>query len=380
MTVMEERINHSVLDAVLKPVQPAAAVFLGAPPDVANEYRLSWETRWAPLAAGLRQQGAAEPDVAALEKALAASASSRAARGSGQLAGFVRAGHVVAVVGMSGWTGPDHAVFGSPAHVLPLLHWQQERPPYVLCVIDRTGADLETCIGAGCTPVRSSVDGPDDEIERNAPGGWEGLTQGRYQRRAEDSWAHNAAAVADAVTAALRSAEARILVVGGDVRAVQLLKEKLPAAVLKDVTLKEVTAGRSADGSERGRSALVGAAVREAVTEQTAALWDRFVEQRSPHGLAVEGVHETIIALAGGRVGTLLVSPEPVAGKAWFGPAASEVVPVGIGHPVPPDARKGPVVDVAVRAALLSGARVRVIPAGAGFWPMEGVAGVCRFR
>lgn len=380
MTVMDQRINHSVLEAVLRPVQPAAAVFLGAPPDVANEYRLSWETRWAPLAAALRRDGAAEADVSALEKALAAPASSRTARGSAQVAGFARGGRVVAVVTTTGWNGPDHATFGSPAHVVPLLQWQQERPPYVLCVTDRTGADLETCIGAGCDPVRASVEGPDDEIERNAPGGWEGLAQGRYQRRAEDSWAHNAAAAAEAVTSALHSAEARILVIGGDVRAVQLLREKLPAGVLRGVTVKEIPAGRSADGSEKGRPQLVEAAVREAVAEQTAALWERFLEERSPHGLSVEGAHETIVALSGGRVATLFVTADAVAGKAWFGAAPTDVVPVGAGYPIPPDARKGPLVDVAVRAAVLTGADVRVIPAGAGYWPMEGVAGICRFH
>lgn len=380
MTVMDQRINHSVLEAVLRPTQPAAAVYLGAPPDVANEYRLSWETRWGPLAASLRGQGADEADISALEKALEPQASSRAARGSGQVAGFARGGQVVAVVATPGWTGPDHAAFGSPAHVVPLLQWQQERPPYVLCVTDRAGADLETCIGAGCVPMRASVDGPDDEIERNAPGGWEGLAQGRYQRRAEDSWAHNAAAVAEAVTSAVHSAEARTLVIGGDVRAVQLLKDKLPTGVLKRVTVKEIHAGRSADGSEKGRPELVEAAVRAAVDEQTAALWERFLEERSPHGLAVEGAHETIAALSGGRVATLFVSADAVAGKAWFGPAATDVVPVGAGYPVPPDARKGPLVDVAVRAAVLTGADVRVIPVGAGFWPMEGVAGICRFH
>lgn len=380
MTVMERRINHSVLDAVLRPVQPAAAVFLGAPPDVANEYQLAWETRWAPLAAALRQQGAGEPDVSALEKVLAAPAMARAARGSHQVAAFARAGQVVAAVATTGWNEPDRAAFGSPTHVVPLLQWQQEHPPYVLCVIDRVGADLETCIGAGCAPVRSSVEGPDDEIERNAPGGWEGLTQGRYQRRAEDSWAHNAAAVAEAVTGALHRAEADILVLGGDVRAVQLLKEKLPAEVAKNVALTEIASGRSADGSQRSRAALRQAAVRAVVGERTVALWDRFLEQRSPHGLAVEGVEETIAALAGGRVATLLVSAEPVAGKAWFSPDPTEVAAVGLGHAVPPEARKGPVVDVAVRAAVLTGASVRVIPSDAGFWPMEGLAGICRFR
>jgi hypothetical protein len=66
--------------------------------------------------------------------------------------------------------------------------------------------------------------------------------------------------------------------------------------------------------------------------------------------------------------------------KAWFGPAPTEVVPVGHRMAVPPEARKGMLVDVAIRAAILTGAEVRVIPAAAGFWPMEGVGGICRFH
>lgn len=380
MTVMDQQINHTVLQAVLRPTEPVAAVYLGAPPDVVNEYRLSWETRWHPLATTLREQGATEATVTALEKALAGPAASRAARGAGQAAAFALRGEVVAVVSTPGTSGPDQAALGSPACVVPLLRWQQERAPYVLAVVDRTGADLETSLGQGLAPVHSTVEGPDDEIERNAPGGWEGLTQGRYQRRAEDSWAHNAGAVAEAVVSALRSSEAKILLVGGDVRAEQLLKEKLPASALRGVVVKHLSVTRRPDGSEKNRAALVETAVREAVHEQTAGLWDRFLEERSPHGLAVEGAHETLAALSGGRVATLFVTTEPAAGKAWFGPAATDVVPVGEGLPVPHDARKGRLVDVAVRAAVLTGAEVRVIPPASGYWPMEGVAGICRFH
>lgn len=381
MTVLDQRINHNVLEAVLRPAEPAAAVYLGAAPDVHNEYQLSWETRWRPLATTLREQGADEATVEALEKALRTPASSRAARGSGQVVGFARNGQVVALVTTPGLHGPDLSRYGGPAHVLPLLTWEQQHPPYVLVVIDRTGADLETCIGLGNPAQRTSVEGPDDEIERNAPGGWEGLTQGRYQRRAEDSWAHNAGAVAEAVAAALKRVESKILVVAGDVRAEQYLMEKLPAWVRKDVTIQHISGSRSGDGSQNARAEAVATAVRAAVDAQTAALWERFVEERAPHRLGVDGPQQTLAALADGRVHTLLVSSQGgVDDEAWYGRAPTEVHAAGDSGPTWADPRSGALADVAVRAAVLTGAEVRVIAPDADFGPERGVGGICRYR
>jgi hypothetical protein len=380
VAVLEQRINHSTLEVVLRPTEPVAAVYLGSAPDVANEYQLAWETRWGPLATALREQGADEETVKALEAAVAAPAAARAARGSGQVAGFARGGEALAVVTLPDLRQRDIARFGAPAHMLPLLHWAQERPPYVLVVTDRTGADIAASIGAGSEPVYSEVEGPDDEIERNAPGGFK--AQPRYQRRAEDSWAHNAAAVAEAAASALHRVEGKILVVSGDVRAQQLLMERLPEWVKREVRVKRISGSRGIDGSQKARAELVRGAVREATEDELRALWETFVEERSPHGLAVEGAAQTLNALATGRVATLVVSGDGRANDlaAWFGPAPTEVSPAEAGHPVAPDAHRGPLVDVTVRAALLTGAHVRVVPPAAGYGPSEGVGGLCRYR
>lgn len=380
MTVLEHQISHGTLEAVLRPVRPLAAVYLGSGPDVANEYQLSWETRWRPLGAALRDQGADEETVKALAAALETPGSARAARGSGQVAGFAQDGRVLAIVTLTGLAGADVARYGAPAHVVPLLAWAQQRPPYVAVVVDRAGGDLDTSIGGGSEPMHSTVEGPDDEIERTDAGGL--MAQGRFQHRAEDSWAHNAGAVAEAVAAALHRVEGRILVVSGDVRASQLLLERLPEWVRKDVTVRKVSGSRANDGSQRARAEAVTHAVHEAVVEQTAALWRSFVEQSSPTGLAVQGAKETLAAIGQSRVGTLFVSqtPEGDEPEAWFGEASTEVHAAGDSGPVWADPRTGRLTDVAVRAAILTGAQVRVIPPDAGFAPEDGVGGICRFR
>lgn len=382
MAVLQQRISQSTLEVVLRPAEPVASVYLGAPPDVTNEYQLAWETRWRPIAANLREQGAADQTVRALQAAIAAPASARAARGSGQVAAFAREGEVLAVVPLPELDGRDVAHYGSPAQMVPMLRWAQVRPAYVFAVADRTGGDIEASIGSGARPVRSEVEGPDDEIERNAPGGWEGLTQGRYQRRAEDSWAHNAGAVAGAVAGALQRTEARILVLSGDVRATQLLLDRLPEWVRQGVRIKRINGSRAADGSQSTRAEVVARAVQEAAADELAVLWGRFQEERSPHGLAVEGADETLTALASGRVGTLLIAPGADDGEieAWFGSGPTDVAPLGPPGTSPVEMMRGPLVDVAVRAALLTGAQVRVIPPDAGYGPYQGVGGICRYR
>jgi hypothetical protein len=375
-----DRVTHNTLEHVLRPVGPMATVYLGPAPEAANEYQLAWDTRWRPLAATLRGEGADEQTVSVLETAVAGAVATRAAHGSAHVGAFALDGRVLAVVGLPGLAGADHARFSAPADIVPMLAWAQERPAYVLVVADRAGADLEASIGAGATPVRLTVEGPDDEIERNAPGGF--LAQGRYQRRAEDSWAHNAGAAAEAAASALRRAEAKILVVTGDVRAVQLLRGKLPAWVQQEVDVRLLTGSRAADGSQQARAEAVAHLVREASRAAKARVWETFEEEKAPHGRAVEGARAVLGALAEGRVSTLVVAPGrvPVEARAWFGPAPTAVQHQRRPRPTWEGAQHGPLLDVAVRAAVLTGARVEVLHDGIESELVDGLGALCRFR
>jgi hypothetical protein len=187
--------------------------------------------------------------------------------------------------------------------------------------------------------------------------------------------------VAEHVTAALERVGAHLLVVSGDVRAVQLLRERLPAWVRNSVLVEEIKGSRAIDGSQEARQELVADAVRREVRQELDDLWRTFVEQRSPGGLAVDGENPTLEALAAGRVATLLVVEEyDDERKAWFGAGATDVQPVDQPSPAWSDARQGALTDVAVRAALLTGADVRVLPPAAPDRPAEGLGGICRFR
>jgi hypothetical protein len=223
------------------------------------------------------------------------------------------------------------------------------------------------------------VAGPDDEIERNAPGGW---SQPRYQRRAEDSWRHNAGAVADAVTHALPTVHSGLLLVAGDVRAVQLLQERLPTGMRRAVPIRHLPGGRSEDGSAQARRAAIGIALDEFVAEQTALVLDRFIAGRGPGGATVEGVSATLAALAEGRVQTLLVADDPTDERvAWFGP---DVMCVDDPGQLPRagtarELRAGRLVDVAVRGALLTDAEIRVLDPATAAELGDRIGALCRY-
>ncbi|WP_030925887.1 Vms1/Ankzf1 family peptidyl-tRNA hydrolase [Streptosporangium amethystogenes] len=329
--------------------------------------------RWHALARRLSEQEVDPGTIEALTRRVSLSLP-----GSGVLAMFATGGELLLAVDMAGAHQPDLATCGALPHVLPLLAWLQERPPYVLAIVDRTGADLAAYPYGTGTAARQTVTGPDDEIERNAPGG---CAQMRYQHRAEDSWEHNATRVANTLTRTLADFHARLLLLAGDLRALQYLTKHLPERVRRTVSIRRVSGSRSQDGAEKDRAAQVADQTRQAVQEQTQALLHRLAEARGPSGRVAEGVRETLDALARGRVQTLVVVDDPQDRRtAWFGPLPTQVsdrreVLARTSAPV----TRERLVDVAVRAAVLTGAEVHVLPPGTSGAPAQGIGALCRF-
>jgi hypothetical protein len=359
------------LRELTRPIEAVASVYLDLrveAGDAAEDIAL----RWRALSGRLLSDGAEPATVEELAAHVA-----RAEPGPAGLVMFAADGEVRRAELLPGLATPDTAMFAAPAHLLPLLGWHHRHPPYVLVVTDRTGADLTVSAG-GTAPDRVlHVTGPDDEIERNAPGGW---AQMRYQHRAEDSWRHNAARVAEVVSGQVAAVHADVLVLTGDVRAVQLLTERLNLPAKHRPVLRQLSGSRAQDGSQAAREANLRQILQEVSDMRTAALLAEFAEQYKPGGLAVEGVHGTLGALARDRVRTLLVADEPADPRtAWFGAEPTEVYAVRVSTAGGAEVRPGRLADVAVRAALLTGADVRVIPAGTPGLPAQGLGALCRF-
>lgn len=258
----------------------------------------------------------------------------------------------------------DHARWAPLASLLPVVEGRQQFPPYVTVLADRAGADLTAYRRQG-PDLHREAGGHDDPLHKPNAGGW---SQRRYQERAEHTWERNAADAADQVVKLARRVDARVVAAAGDERARTLLQEALPVEVAERLVV--VSGGRSPDGSEDLFQQEARAAVELAVNADTGALLEKFREERGQDDRAAEGTRATFAALAMAAVDVLLVAaddPDDVR-NAWFGPeatqlgtTAADVRALGVNQPV--EAR---LVDVAVRAALGTGAGIHVVGAGVG--------------
>jgi hypothetical protein len=257
----------------------------------------------------------------------------------------------------------------------PLLEWRQSQVPHLVALVDRTGADVFLFRPDG-GDTHVEVAGDDDPIHKAKAGGW---SQKRYQRRAENTWQANAADVASELTELTDKEHPRVVAVGGDVRAVELLKEHLPKRVLDLV--HDIPGSRAPDGSVDAVVDDVIRLVATSVAADTTALLAKFREENGQADRAADGPEATLDALTRAQVEVLLVHADPDDGReVWFGPEAVPVADrpdtledLGVAEPM-----RGPLVDVALRAALGTGAGVRMIPGAGG--PEGGLGAILRWR
>jgi release factor family 2 len=281
---------------------------------------------------------------------------------------FIREGVVLHEQTLFGAAPFDRARFATPPVVTPVLRWLFARPPHVIVITDRAGAEITSVSGGGGPRFTSTVVGPDDEITALVPRGW---SQPRYQRRVEDAWRHNASAVADATLLGAEQIQAELVLITGDVRAVHLTREALHRR-RADLNVRELATSRRS-----GLTAVVAAAVADDTTARTGELLQRMRDSGGPAGLATEGAAETIAALAAGRVDVLIVTDEADDDRlAW---CDADVLCSLLRPERSAAAVKGRMVDVAVRAALLSDAEVCVLPDGHPLAPAEGIGAICRY-
>lgn len=355
--------------AVFDAPAPFVSVYLPTDPAIDNAGPRN-EVRWKGIRQELLEAGAPEAALAAIDR-LVPEAHTRGAT-------------LVAVANTGGLRLVRHepepprrelARVDPLPRLGPVLEWEQAAVPHVIVLADRVGADLAALTAAG-REILDSVGGSDSgepTVRRSPPGGW---SQRRFQQRAENLWEERAAEAAEAVTDLVDRIGARLVVAAGDVRATQLLQESLPARV--NELLELVDGSRAVDG---GLDELAEESVRLAssvAAADTVACLQRLREELGRDDLAVEGVEPTLAALAEARVDTLMVHDDPDDDRtAWYGPepalvAARPEALTELGVEEPASAR---LVDVAVRAALGTGAGVRMVPKV----PSDGLAALLRY-
>jgi len=349
---------------------PFVTVYLNTEPAVENAAQRD-ELRWKALRQSLEEQGAPTPALEAIDPLVPDA--------------HTRGRTLVGVAGPEGLLltrhGPEPVAtdvgrVGALPSLAPLLEWAQEALPHVIVLADRVGADL-VGVGAAGEDVLSSVgpsDGHDPRIRKSKPGGW---SQARYQERAEVAWEERAGEVAERVTSLVHDLEARLVVVAGDVRAVQLLREALPAEV--DDLVAEVDGSRAADGSEDEMADNAVRLVATVAAADTTEFLRRWKEETGRGAAGVEGVGPVMAALRESRVDVLLVHDDPADERiGWFLPEAGMPAegPVVLGElNLGEDPQSARLVDVAIFGALRTGAAVRIVPSV----PADGLGALLRY-
>lgn len=260
-----------------------------------------------------------------------------------------------------------------PAWCAAIEH-RQAQIPVLVVLADRLGADLLMSSVHGT--ATAEVTGDEGPITKSAPGGW---SQRRFQQRAENTWEHNAGLVVEEMISDARSLHPELIVLGGDVRAVQAIQDRLPKEL--GAITHTITSGRAEDGSDDRRVEDVARLVRTAVAEQTVAVLQTLEEQEGRHGRAANGEVETFDALARSQVDVLLVHDDgDDERQAWWS-AAHGMAALDRGLLDVLGADAAPVqdclIDVAITAALRAGASVRVVPDAAVL--QDGIAALLRW-
>jgi peptide subunit release factor 1 (eRF1) len=265
--------------------------------------------------------------------------------------------------------------WGPLAHLVPLLEWRQGDIPYVLVSADRTGADIFG-VCRGRPEVHQQAGGATDPIRKVAPGGW---SQRRFQQRAENTWEHNAHDAAQQVVDVVRETGARVVLVGGDVRALQLLRDSLPVEVREQVV--EIPVTRAHDGSQRRLDDAVARELDTISGHDATTILQKYAEELGQNDRAVDGIDETVGALQRAQVDVLLLMESGLPDRtAWFGREPTQVATKrnALESLSVDEATEAPLVDVLVRAALGTDAGVRVVSNSSLL--LEGAGALLRWR
>jgi hypothetical protein len=269
---------------------------------------------------------------------------------------------------------PQDATWAALPSLLPIIEWRQQRPGHVLVLTDRRGADLYA-FKFGRADIHREAGGADDPLTRSGPGGW---SQRRYQQRAENTWEDNAKDVAVEVERLVDAVDARLVLVAGDVRAVQLLREALRPEL--GASLHEIGGGRTEDGSDDEIEVEVERLVDMWAGQSTTELIKWFEQERGQQDKAASGAADVLAALAMSQVEVLLVADGAADGRtAWFGraPAQVDLSREDVDSLGDRDPAEASLIDVCIRTALLTGARIAVVPAQAGV--REGIGAILRW-
>ncbi|MFP3466695.1 Vms1/Ankzf1 family peptidyl-tRNA hydrolase [Leifsonia sp. SIMBA_070] len=282
-----------------------------------NDPKRTVDLRHRSLLQSLEQQGAPRADIDAVEGALMTDyrTPSPCARFIAVRSGQVEVDEVVlGAIPRDGW-----AWHGPVIDPLPLLARDAFGFHALLVEASRDGAtiwhrrpDLEhdpeaAALGeeAQQTDEPERVDGTSHGIVHKVPsGGWAQL---RYQHYVEDTWRNNERAVAERIGELADRYRPRLIMVAGDLRAVELLTQELPQSAT-DVLFTEQLEASAGDEQEELFRRFEEAVARVAAEDETAALERIFTRSEGEGRSEALGIGEVVDALEQSQADTVVVT------------------------------------------------------------------------
>jgi hypothetical protein len=277
--------------------------------------------RWRGLREALSDQGADASTLDAVEEAVRDHPTQPGRYG---LAVFATRGDVALLQTLPAPPPADAAFLEPLPHVMPLLEQRGEEVPYVRVLADRTGADLDALSVGGAPRHREVAGSATFPIRKVHVGGW---SHRHYLQAVEESWKRNAGDVAAAAADVAEAVGAEVIVVGGDVRAVQALVGRMPKR-WQDRVVTTDAGSRHAGADESALDDVTIQAIAETADRHVRAILDRYQAQRGDD-TASTGLADVATRLQRGQVDTvLLVDDQSSTDTLWIAPADPTLVSV----------------------------------------------------
>ena len=305
-------MNLSFLRELYQRPGPWASVYLDATHNTADGDQ-AVGLRWRGLREQLAAQGADEETLAAMDLAVNSGQAIDTVPSVGPPAGSGRVGLAVfATHGRVALAQPlprppvrESATWSRRPQTGPLVAGAAEQVRWVRAVVDRTGGTL-TAADAGHLRIDRDVPTAEEYPKhKSGQGGWSQLN---FERSTVTVWDRNVHNVVDAVTEAADRMGADVVIVAGDVRARQMLIDRLPKRMAGRVVESDV-GNRAAGGDPSTLDNVTAEAVARVARDRRMELLDRYRMDLS-RGRAREGVAPVSEAAWHASMDVLLLSDD----------------------------------------------------------------------
>lgn len=311
----------------------------------------------------LAQAGASKEDMKAAATALRKSSKGLADPVARLL--LVRGGSVVLDEHFHGpLVGPSFVKVEAVPDLVPLLRHRPEQFAYIVATVSRDGGEVRLAFAGTDVAAQSvEVEGSTENLKKVPGGGW---AQGRFQHRTENIWKVNASEVAAEVDRAVYEFHPRLVIIAGDVRARNLVKDQLAkeSAALASVIESHVRTG-GADAGEFTHQ--VESLVAQKIAQLQEELLDHLrVQEGQANPRAASGPGAVVTALQQAQVEVLVLESDAwrdttllvLDGEPWLAASPGETAGTAVLGEVPAQ-------SALIRAAALTDARFLFLPQGA---------------